>query len=102
MRLGASITSGKNNAVRTMTSTVFIHTNAKQIIGALVAQYALKKQSKRAASFDVRIIKAEDFDFIARHEGQHYLREGKRALWTCDDLQSFTPLRFKAPELMNY
>jgi len=85
-----------------MKPTVFIHTNAKQIIGALVAQYALRKNAAHPDSFDVRIIKAEEFDFLSRREGQYYLREGSRALWTCNDLQSFTPLRFKVPELMNY
>ncbi|MGE0151109.1 MAG: hypothetical protein AB7R90_00720 [Reyranellaceae bacterium] len=85
-----------------MKPTVFIHTNAKQIIGALVAEYALKRNAARPEAFDVRIIRAEDFPFLARHEGQHYRREGGRALWTMNDLQSFTPLRFTVPELMGY
>ena len=35
-------------------------------------------------------------------EGQLYLRDGARRRWLNDDLQSFTPLRFTAPELMKY
>lgn len=85
-----------------MKPTVFIHTNAKQIIGALAAQHALKTRSTHPETFEVRIIKTEDFPFLAEREGQFYLREGERAVWLNDDLQSFTPLRFKVPELMGY
>jgi hypothetical protein len=35
-------------------------------------------------------------------EGQLYLRDGMKRPWLNDDLQSFTPLRFLPPELMNY
>jgi len=85
-----------------MKNTVFIHTNDKQILGALVAQYSLRKHAARADAFDVRIITVAEFPFLAEREGQKYLREGKSALWTMNDLQSFTPLRFTVPELMNY
>src|SRR5262249_48606740 len=40
--------------------------------------------------------------FPARPRGQSYLREGERAVWRYDDLQSFTPLRFLPPELMGH
>lgn len=85
-----------------MKNTVFIHTNAKQIMGAQVAAHALKRNSRNPDAFDVRIIKAEDFPFIAAYDGKTYLREGKDAVWKKDDLQSFTPLRFAVPGLMNY
>jgi hypothetical protein len=83
-------------------NTVFIHTNAKQILGALVAQHALRRNARAADAFDVRIVQAEDFAFLAAREGQRYLREGKMAVWKNDDLQSFTPLRFSVPEQMGY
>jgi len=35
-------------------------------------------------------------------EGQLYLRDGMRRPWLNNDLQSFTPLRFMPPELMDY
>ena len=35
-------------------------------------------------------------------EGQLYLRDGDKRTWLNDDLQSFTPLRFMPPQLMNY
>jgi hypothetical protein len=39
-----------------MTPTVFIHTNHKQIVGALVAAHSLKHNSKNAEEFDVKIL----------------------------------------------
>lgn len=85
-----------------MNSTVFIHTNPKQIVGALVAQYALKRNSANADRFDVRIINTADHPFIAEFDGREYLRDGMQRVWLADDLQSFTPLRFMPPELMGY
>ncbi len=85
-----------------MDHCVFIHTNHKQIVGALVARYALKRNSQHADSFDVRIIHTEDYPWLREFEGQMYLRDGVSRVWLYDDLQSFTPLRFMPPELMNY
>jgi hypothetical protein len=81
---------------------VFIHTNRKQMIGALVARYALERNSRYADRFDVRILSYEDYPFFAARDGQPYMRDGVRRLWRSDDLQSFTPLRFMPPELMDY
>ena len=81
---------------------VFIHTNAKQRIGAQVARHALQRHSRDARRFEVEILDAEDWPLLAQHEGRRYLREGRRAVWRNDDLQSFTPLRFAVPELMAY
>ena len=44
----------------------------------------------------------EDYPFLAAHEGKTYLRDGLRRVWHNEDLQSFTPLRFMPPQLMNY
>ena len=85
-----------------MRDTVFIHTNAKQIIGALVARHALQRSSLAPEQFDVRIINTSDFPAFASFEGRSMLREGRRVIWRNDDLQSFTPLRFAVPELMGY
>jgi len=81
---------------------VFIHTNHKQIVGALVAQYALRRNSRHSDRFDVKIIHTGDYPFMREHEGQEYLRDGVKRTWLYDDLQSFTPLRFMPPELMGY
>lgn len=85
-----------------MQHCVFIHTNQKQWVGALVAQYALRRHSKYNENFDVKIINHQDYEFFQAREGQFYLRDGVKRCWLNDDLQSFTPLRFMVPELMNY
>jgi len=82
--------------------TVFIHTNERQIVGALVAEYALKRNSSQADRFDVRIIRREDYPWFLDYEGRKYLRDGAWRAWKNDDLQSFTPLRFMPPELMGF
>lgn len=82
--------------------TVFIHTNEKQILGALVSAYSMRRNSAHADRFDVRIVNHKDFPFFAAREGQEFLREGGTRVWRNDDLQSFTPLRFMPPELAGY
>lgn len=85
-----------------MRNAVFIHTNPKQIVGALVAQHALRRHSADPERFDVRILRTTDFPAFERFEGRRYLREGQQVVWRNDDLQSFTPLRFAVPEQMGY
>jgi hypothetical protein len=81
---------------------VFIQTNAKQSIGAMVSAYSLKRNSARPDAFDVTIINQEDYPFFRDREGQSYFRHGVKRVWRNDDLQSFTLVRFLPPELMNY
>lgn len=85
-----------------MRPCVFIHTNQQQNLGAIVAAYSLTRNSHNADRFDVRILRAEDYPFLAAREGQRFLRGDERRPWTMHDLQSFTPLRFMPPELMGY
>lgn len=85
-----------------MDHSVFIQTNHKQIVGALVAQHALRRNSRNNDKFDVRIIHTEDYPYFREREGQLYLRDGVKRVWLYDDLQSFTPTRFMPPELMGY
>jgi len=81
---------------------VYIHTNEKQWLGALVSAYSLRRNSVHGAEFEVEILHVRDFDFLWAREGQSFLRGGVSRVWRMDDLQSFTPLRFKPPELMGY
>ena len=81
---------------------VFIHTNERQMIGARVGEYALKRNSPNAEKFDVRILKTADYPFIRAKEGLPFFRNGVQRVWQYDDLQSFTPLRFLPPEIMGY
>ena len=85
-----------------MNYCVFIHTNPKQALGAVVAEHALRRFSRHTDRFDVRTINTIDHPFLAQHEGRQYLRDGAMRVWLNDDLQSFTPLRFMPPELMGY
>jgi hypothetical protein len=82
--------------------TVFIHTNEKQYVGALVSQYSFTRNSRNTDKFDVRLIDTRDHRFLQAREGQEFLRDGEKRVWRMADLQSFTPLRFLPPELMGY
>ena len=81
---------------------VFIHTNHRQMIGALVSQYSIRRNSARGDRLEVRLIDTKDHPFLHAREGQYYLRGGVKRQWLMEDLQSFTPLRFMPPELMGY
>ncbi len=81
---------------------VFIQTNDEQYLGAVVAAYALKRNSKHADKFDVEIMHYKDFPWLEAKIGQKFLRGLEHRVWKHDDLQSFTPLRFAPPKLMNY
>ena len=81
---------------------VFIHTNHRQMVGALVSQHSIRRNSAHNDEFEVKLIHTQDQPFLKAREGQLYLRGGIKREWLIDDLQSFTPLRFMPPELMGY
>ena len=85
-----------------MDHKVFIQTNDEQYLGALVAAHALRRNSRYADRFEVVILHGRDFPWLHAKEGQPFLRDVERRIWKVDDLQSFTPLRFVPPKLMNY
>ncbi len=85
-----------------MKPCVFIHTNEKQILGAMVSQYSFKRFASNPDAFDVRLIETKDHPWLKGHEGKRYLRDGLMRPWLNADLQSFTLLRFRPPELMGY
>ena len=80
-----------------MKPTVFIHTNQKQMLGAIVSRYSLQRNSASADQFEVKFIETKDFPCLLEHEGKKYQRDGERRPWLNSDLQSFTPLRFAPP-----
>ena len=100
--LGAETGSTHEESAMNDRPCVFIHTNHRQIVGAIVAEYSFRRNSRHADAFDVRIISTEDYPFLKAREGQTYLREGRQVRWEYENLQSFTPLRFMPPELMGY
>ena len=73
-----------------MDRCVYIHTNERQWLGALVAEYALRRNSRHPERFDVRFIHTRDHPFLAAREGQEFLRGGTTRVWRMADLQSFT------------
>lgn len=81
---------------------VFIQANHKQYIGALIAEYAIRRNSKHNDKFDIRIMHYDDFPVFKAHEGQKFLRDGEWREWVRNDLQSFTPTRFAPPQLMGF
>ena len=81
---------------------VFVHTNPKQYLGALVSAYSMRRASAHADQLRIEVINHTDYPFFQRHEGESYLIGGQKRVWRNDDLQSFTPLRFLPPELMGY
>ena len=85
-----------------MEKCVFVHTNEKQWLGALVAEYSFRRNSRNPSAFDVKFIHTRDYPFLAAKEGQSFLRAGTQRVWHMDDLQSFTPLRFMPPKLMHW
>jgi hypothetical protein len=82
-------------------NTVFIQANGRQMLGARISAESYKKASARPDSFDVVIMDAADYPRLMQ-EGQSILRGGVVRQWDPDDLQSFTPLRFAPPKLMNW
>jgi len=83
-------------------NTVFIHTNDRQMLGAIVSRHSLRRNSAAPDRFDVQILRREDFPFFEEFEGRKFLRAGGWRAWRNDDLQSFTPVRFSPPEVMGY
>jgi hypothetical protein len=81
---------------------IFIQTNSKQSIGAIVSAYSMKRNSAHADKFDVTIMQQEAYPFFAKREGQSYMRHGVKRVWHENDLQSFTLTRFMPPKLMGY
>ncbi len=81
---------------------VFIQTNNKQSIGAIVSAYSMKRNSAHADDFDVTIAHQEDYPFFKARDGQEYMRHGVKRVWRENDLQSFTLTRFLPAELMGY
>jgi hypothetical protein len=81
--------------------TVFIHSNASQMLGARVSAHSFKRFARDPDSFDVRILSTADHPRL-NARGQSILRGGVVREWDPDDLQSFTPLRFFPPDAMGH
>jgi hypothetical protein len=86
-----------------MKNTVFIHTNNKQRLGALVAKHAIVSCLHDPDSTEVRFINVDELKVFKNFIGATYLfSKNEKRTYTKDDLQSFTLSRFMASELMGY
>ena len=84
-----------------MKPTVVIHTNDKQMLGALVSAHSFRRNSRSPDAFEVRIVNAKEFPELQEH-GHSLIRGGHVRKWDPDDLQSFTPVRYAIPGLLGY
>ena len=84
-----------------MKPTVVIHTNDKQMLGALVSAHSYRRNSRTPEAFEVRVVNASEFPEL-QERGHSLLRGGHEREWDPDDLQSFTPVRFAIPGLLGY
>ncbi|MEA3057862.1 MAG: hypothetical protein QOF34_677 [Sphingomonadales bacterium] len=84
-----------------MKPVVIIHTNDKQMLGALVSAHSYRRNSRDADAFEVRILRAEEEPEL-QVRGRTLLRGGHERAWDPDDLQSFTPLRYKVPDVVGH
>lgn len=83
-------------------ATVFIQSNNKQLLGAKVAAYALKKHSAHPETFGVEILNTDTMPLFQSFRGKTFYRSGLPIVYDPDDLQSFTLSRFLPPERMGY
>jgi hypothetical protein len=82
-----------------MKPCVFIHTNHKQYLAALVSLHSMRRNSRHADEFGVKLIEYETYqDFFAKYEGRTYSRDGDSRVWDKEDLQSLAKAYMTFPE----
>jgi hypothetical protein len=81
---------------------IFIHTNNKQMFGAVLAKYAIEKKLPANSGITVEYINVDEIEAFKGFAGKEYLFAGKPRVYNPKDLQSFTLSRFMAPELSHY
>ncbi len=85
-----------------MKTTIFIHTNNKQGIGAILATFSIKQQTTHRTDVDVKTINVDELPIFRQFAGTTYKRSGRDVTYDPADLQSFTLSRFMPPELNSY
>lgn len=86
-----------------MQHTVYIHTNNKQRLGAMVARHAILKHLPKGSPIAVEYINVDELNLFKEFVGTRYrFIDNEVRTYTKDDLQSFTLSRFMPPELMGY
>lgn len=82
--------------------TVFIQTNGKQLLGARLAAYAIRRALPNPNAIRVQFINVDEIEAFRKFVGTTFRRGAETRTFTLDDLQSFTLTRFMPPELMGY
>jgi hypothetical protein len=80
---------------------IFIHTNNKQLVGAIVSKHSIEKKLSDK-SITVEFINSDEIPQFKNFAGKTYLFAGETRTYDPKDLQSFTLSRFMAVERMNY
>ncbi len=83
-------------------NTLYIHTNNKQLFGAVISKFSFEKACGKERCFDIKIINVDEEDRFNRIFGKHILMNGSSVFYSKDDLQSFTLSRFLPPEISDY
>lgn len=81
--------------------TVYIQANNKQILGAKLAEFAIRKYHPKN-DIAIRIINVDDLDIFKAFSGHTYRRKGILVKYDRLDLQSFTLTRFMPPEMNGF
>lgn len=82
-----------------MNLKVFIQTNIRAEVAALVAKYCFQKHNP---GIQVELITPEEFPELIAYDGQQFQRGGQKCCWRLDTAQSFFPVRFLVPEKLGY
>ena len=81
---------------------VFIQSNNSQILGAILAKYAIIRKNKKK-DVEVEILLVDELEMFKEFDGVEFIRkQGDVRKFDMSDLQSFTLTRFMPPEQMNY
>jgi hypothetical protein len=84
-----------------MKPVVIVHTNDKQMLGALVSAHSYRRNSRNPDAFEIRTLRVEDYPELQANR-RTLLRGGHVRAWDPDDLQSFTPLRYAVPDVVGH
>jgi hypothetical protein len=83
---------------------VFIHTNDRQMVAALVGAHSLKSRSKNPHRFDVRLLRLEETPHLYKRHNQAFVwwDGSPPSIWSRYNSQSFAPLRRMVPALLGF
>lgn len=85
-----------------MKQAVYIHTNNKQLLGAKLAEFSIRKHLPKNSDLHIEILNVDEMELFRDFAGKSYLRAGIETVYNPKDLQSFTLVRFMVPELMGH